>query len=116
MRTGGADPHHRDRQVVWSPLAPVRVLPVSKAWAAGSTTRWRKLRAAILAENTRTNQGRCQLRLRGCTGQATQVHHVYGRQTTGDDPRHLVACCRSCNLAVGDPTTNRPMPRRVTRW
>jgi 5-methylcytosine-specific restriction endonuclease McrA len=89
---------------------------MSKAWAAGSSTRWRKLRARILADNTRTNQGLCQLRLRGCTGQANVVHHIYGRAITGDDPAHLQAVCRHCNLKAGDPTTNHPMPRRVTRW
>jgi hypothetical protein len=89
---------------------------VSRAWAKGSSRAWRKLRAAVLAENQRTNQGRCQLRLRGCTGQATQVHHTHGRALTGDDPRHLLACCKPCNLKVGDPSATRPLPRRVTRW
>lgn len=70
----------------------------------------------MLAENQRTNQGRCTLRYRGCQGQADTVHHVVGRAITGDDPRFLAAVCRACNLAAGDPQQTNPQPRRVSRW
>lgn len=89
---------------------------MSKAWAQGSTARWRRVRARVLAENLRTNKGRCTLRLRGCIGQADTVHHVLGRGVTGDDPRYLVATCRACNLRVGEPGQGSPSPKRVSRW
>jgi hypothetical protein len=71
----------------------------------------------VLAENLATNQGRCTLAIaRVCTGEATQVHHVLGRRTTGDDRRYLAATCAACNLHVGDPTKISPSHRVVTRW
>lgn len=90
---------------------------MSSAWAKGSDRRWRKTRAAVLAENLRTNHGRCTLHIRGvCTGQATQVHHVKGRSVTGDDLRWLAACCRECNGHIGQPGKGNPAPKRVSRW
>lgn len=89
---------------------------MSKAWAGGSTRQWRRIRARILAENLRTNHGRCTLQLRGCTGQANTVHHVQGRAVTGDDPKHLAACCRACNLKIGEPGKDSPPTKRVSRW
>jgi 5-methylcytosine-specific restriction endonuclease McrA len=86
---------------------------VSKAWAKGSTRQWRKVRALVLARDAY----RCQVRIEGCTGQASHVHHVHGRGVTGDDPRFLVASCQHCNLKIGDPTKLRePEPKRVTGW
>lgn len=71
----------------------------------------------MLAENVRTNHGRCVLAIVGvCTGDAREVHHVLGRAMTGDDPRYLVATCRACNLKVGDPMAGQPRHKRVTRW
>ena len=89
---------------------------MSRSWENGSTRRWRKLRAAILADNETTNGGMCTLKLTGCTGRATQVHHVHGRRVTGDDPEHLVAACRHCNLKEGDPSSRDPAPRPRTKW
>jgi 5-methylcytosine-specific restriction endonuclease McrA len=91
---------------------------MSRSWAKGSTRAWRTLRAAILAANRQDNGGRCQLAIRGtCTGDADQVHHTRGKAVTGDDPRHLVACCRACNLHVGNPArTHRPRPRPTSKW
>lgn len=88
---------------------------MSKSWAGGSTSAWRRMRARVLHRDKYL----CQLRLPGCTIKATQVHHVLGRSVSGDDPRYLVASCRSCNLLVGDPTKSEnvePEPKRITRW
>lgn len=103
-------------------------------WRGGSTRRWRRVRAAVLAANLSANHGRCRLGVAGvCTGRADTVHHTHGRARTGDDPRYLVAACTACNLHIGDPTTHpptcpacahitlgprvgNPQPRRMTRW
>lgn len=90
---------------------------MSKAWAGGSTRRWRKLRAGVLGANQRDNQGRCTLQIVGvCEGQANQVHHTLGRGTTGDDPHHLAAVCGKCNRHVGQPERDNPQPRPVSSW
>lgn len=89
---------------------------MSKSWGKGSTGRWRKIRARVLALNQEQNGGRCQLQLPGCTGQAEQVHHVLGRAVTGDDPRHLMAVCQHCNGRAGDPTRIAPAPKRISSW
>lgn len=89
---------------------------MSKNWAKGSTGRWRKVRARVLLANQLTNQGRCTLRLAGCTGQAEQVHHVLGRNVTGDDEKYLAAVCQHCNGKAGDPTRIAPRPKRISNW
>lgn len=90
---------------------------MSKAWAAGSTYKWRTLRARVLAANRVENQGRCVVQLpEVCTGQADQVHHTVGRAVSGDDPRFLVAVCGACNRAIGEPKNNSPQHRRVSEW
>jgi hypothetical protein len=86
---------------------------MSRNWAAGSTTAWRKTRLEILARD----RWRCRLRIEGvCTTVATCVHHVAGRGVTGDDPRYLVASCAPCNLATGDPVRLDPPHRPMTDW
>ena len=107
---------------------------MSTAWRTGSTRAWRKRRADVLAENLRTNAGRCVLAVKGvCTLRADTVHHVRGRAATGDDPRWLVASCGPCNRHVAEPaqhpaschcgwglkqraSSTSPRPRRVSRW
>lgn len=90
---------------------------MSKAWAKGSTTAWRKLRARILFDNQVENQGQCQVQLPDvCTGQANTVHHVLGRAVTGDNRDYLVACCRECNLKIGEPKLSSPPHRVVSDW
>lgn len=84
---------------------------MSKGWSGGSTRRWRKTRAAVLARDGYV----CQVRLEGCTGKATHAHHTRGKQL-GDDPAQLVASCASCNLKTGDPTRYDPSPKTVTEW
>ncbi len=89
----------------------------SAAWKGKSSRPWSRVRAAVLAENERTNDGRCTQQIRGvCTGRAEQVHHVLGRALTGDDVRYLRASCRACNLHIGEPGKVSPRPRPVTRW
>jgi hypothetical protein len=95
-----------------------RRISMSKAWAAGSTTAWRKTRAEVLKNNLINNQGRCRLLLpEVCTGRATQVHHTLGRAVTGDDPRYLMAVCAQCNVKVGNPATHKDTPSTVqSHW
>jgi hypothetical protein len=89
---------------------------VSKAWEKGSTREWRRVRARVLANNQAMNGGTCTLLIAGvCTGRATQVHHVLGKEA-GDDERYLRATCAACNLHVGEPAKYDPQPRRMTRW
>lgn len=89
---------------------------MSRSWAKGSTTAWRKVRAGVLLANQQENKGMCTLAVPAvCTGTATQVHHLKGKQY-GDDVRHLAAVCRACNLHVGDPARKSPQPRPVSHW
>jgi 5-methylcytosine-specific restriction endonuclease McrA len=86
---------------------------MSTSWAKGSTTAWRKIRAAVLLRD----RHRCRLTIEGvCTGVATCVHHVAGRDVTGDNPTYLVAACEPCNLKTGDPTKLDPPHRGMTDW
>ncbi|GLI00318.1 hypothetical protein Pa4123_55940 [Phytohabitans aurantiacus] len=89
---------------------------MSRSWRKGSTRRWRKLRAKVLASNAMENKGRCTLQIPGvCTTTATCVHHTRGK-AYGDDPRYLAAACEPCNLHVGDPTRHSPPPQPRSRW
>ncbi len=89
---------------------------MSRSWRGGSTSAWRRTRAAVLANNLATNGGRCTLQTTVCTGQATEVHHTLGRSVTGDDPRYLQAVCGECNRYIGDPTKHEPRPKLRSRW
>lgn len=89
---------------------------MSRAWAKGSTRAWRTVRAAVLEANQVANHGRCTLRLKGCTGRATEAHHTRDRAIYGDDPRYIVASCKPCNLKAGRPEVSSPKPKRVSRW
>lgn len=89
---------------------------MSRSWAAGSTTAWRKVRARVLLANQQENAGRCVLAILGvCEGNANQVHHLKGK-AFGDDVRHLVAVCRACNLHVGSPGKNQVKPEPKSSW
>lgn len=90
---------------------------MSRAWRGGSTTAWRRTRAAVLADNRARNGGACTARVSpDCTGVADQVHHTKGRAVTGDDPRYLVAVCRACNLHIGEPGRDHPAPSPKSKW
>lgn len=97
---------------------------MSSSWEGGSTTRWRRIRAQILARDrymcriafpgtwtTRTGE------VRRCLGRADCVHHTKGRTVTGDDPEHMIAACTPCNLRVGDPRKHHePSITRHSKW
>jgi 5-methylcytosine-specific restriction endonuclease McrA len=58
----------------------------------GSTWRWRRIRARILARDG--------YRCWHCGGIADQVDHLLPRSRGGgDEPSNLVAACQPCNLA-----------------
>lgn len=62
-----------------------------------NTEQWRSTRRRIL----RRDGSQCRLRLPGCHGAATEVHHVVppasgGHPFAGDN---LVSSCKSCNVA-----------------
>jgi hypothetical protein len=99
---------------------------MSAGWSGGSTRTWRTLRARVLARDhaagfgCRAHEERwCQLAGAGehtCTRIATHAHHTQGK-ARGDDPALIVAACRSCNLAIGDPAAAAdPACKPVTRW
>lgn len=45
------------------------------------------------------------------------AHHTLGRARTGDDPRHIVGACETCNLKIGEPgVTGDPPAQAVTVW
>jgi 5-methylcytosine-specific restriction endonuclease McrA len=86
---------------------------VSKAWAAGSTPQWRRIRAKVLARD----HYRCRIHIEGiCTTIATQVHHTRPRTVVGDDERYLQAACKACNLHVGEPGRHDPVVYRDRWW
>lgn len=100
---------------------------MSRSWAGGSTTRWRKLRASVLLANANENGGRCQLDVgQGCarhghpcagvcTGTAEQVHHAKGK-AYGDRRDDLVPACAACNRHVGAPGAISPEPQPRSNW
>jgi len=66
---------------------------------SGSTSAWRRLRAAVLAEEPLCHW--CH------TTAATVVDHVVSRKHGGDDRReNLVGSCEPCNLARGAGPTH----------
>lgn len=90
---------------------------MSKAWRGGSTSAWRRVRAQVLADNLARTGGACTARVApDCSGVAEQVHHTRGRGETGDDPRHLAAVCRACNLHIGQPGRTHPRPTPRSNW
>ena len=81
-------------------------------WPNGSDRGWRRIRAGVLQRNVLEHGGVCQVQVAGvCTGgQADTVHHILGRGVTGDDERYLIACCRPCNLHIGEPGKKNAEP------
>lgn len=106
---------------------------MSREWAGGSTRRWRRIRPYILQRDG----GRCRAHADGWCDQAGarphtcsvrvqdhtpgqpdsyEAHHTQGKAVTGDDPRHIVAACRACNQAIGQPKQPDQRPRPRTNW
>ena len=76
--------------------------------AAGSTRKWRKLRAFVLARDN----GICHIC--GRAG-ANSVDHLVPRAHGGsDDPANLAAAHKSCNEARGARVAEQPVTSR--RW
>lgn len=82
---------------------------MSRGWAGGSTTAWRKARAYVLARDG----GVCQIRTPGiCITAATHADHIVAKVNGGtDDVRNLQAACSPCNLNKGAPKPTAPKPR-----
>ena len=80
----------------------------SKAWtAAGSTRAWRKTRELVLQRDGH----RCQLRHPGCTGHATEVHHLDGK-AAGDSPDRCIAACHRCHAVETSKQTRTAVAKR----
>jgi 5-methylcytosine-specific restriction endonuclease McrA len=79
---------------------------------------WRRTRRMVLDRDGWVCQ-HCGIQMHEGTDKnqdsAPQVHHTRGVEH-GDDPRYLVACCRSCNLSLGSPRGQDPRPRPRTQW
>lgn len=58
---------------------------------------WGRIRQAKLADNRRTNAGRCEAALPGCLGDAEEVHHVDARVFGGGHNSRLLALCSACH-------------------
>ncbi len=99
---------------------------MSKAWANGSTRRWRRIRQAVLHRDGYAcrahTDGWCNANTdpHTCLGTAPldgpnpgEGHHTLGRQLTGDDPNHIVASCAPCNKHIGDPTAPNNPPIHI---
>lgn len=100
---------------------------MSGGWKTGgrdpryNTPAWKRARAAALKRADR----RCELRLDGCQGTATEVDHVLGLD---NDPGHttLRAVCGRCHrkrtseqgnsARRRDGTRGDPDPKPRTRW
>jgi 5-methylcytosine-specific restriction endonuclease McrA len=86
---------------------------MSEGWKGGSTTRWRKLRAAVLDRDGHL----CQIRAAGCLDVATEVDHIQSLAFGGEkyDPGNLRAACQPCNLGRRTVVVDsRPTPH--SRW
>jgi 5-methylcytosine-specific restriction endonuclease McrA len=85
---------------------------MSRAWAGGSNTAWRKTRALVIIRDN----GRCQIRTPGiCLIYADQVHHKLGKSIS-ERLEDLEAACGPCNRRVGDPSTRDPTPQPRQQW
>ena len=73
------------------------------------TYRWKVMRRGVL----RRDGYICQLRMKGCTGRATQADHTLRPEEGGAffDQANLKASCKSCNVAK----RNRDLAQRAKR-
>jgi hypothetical protein len=107
---------NRLRPIIGQTCNPGVVPSNPKAW--GSTAQWRRMRRQVLERDGWL----CRLRGPGCTGGATEVHHLYGRLRPGSplgpadyDVTLLAAACRDCNRRAG-AVRGDPPSRGRTRW
>lgn len=88
---------------------------MSKGWAGGSTSQWRRLRSQVIARD----HGQCQLTEVGgpCMGGLT-VHHRLGVEISGliCDPIMLTTACARHNRMVGQPQGDPVAERGNTQW
>jgi hypothetical protein len=54
---------------------------------------WRTMRLKVL----KRDGGKCRLGLRGCTRNATQVHHLTYKRVTREEMDDLVSACKTCH-------------------
>ena len=59
----------------------------------------------------------CNIRLKGCTGTAVDIHHIEARGIGGsidkDGVENLIQTCRSCHeIAEGDPDL-KPLLKKI---
>lgn len=85
---------------------------MSSRWVSaggGNPKGWRVQRARILARDG----FECQMRLTGCTGNATEVDHMVAWSPGALIPDHqLQGACRNCNAKAGSPEQRNPeVPR-----
>ncbi|CAM5600868.1 hypothetical protein SSPIM334S_02383 [Streptomyces spiroverticillatus] len=74
--------------------------PVSALGDGGSSSEWRRVRAAVLA---------AEPLCRTCGEPATTADHIVPRKHGGDDrPDNLQPLCAPCNLAKGDGLVAEP--------
>lgn len=104
---------------------------MSRGWGGGSTRAWRQIREAVIirdggicrahrdgwcAKAKRATEHTCTQRADLAGEHAGHAHHTRGKRH-GDNPEHIVAACKSCNLHIGDPEQSvDPQPKPVTRW
>ena len=85
---------------------------VSKAWKGGSTRAWRRTRERVLRRDGYV----CGLQEYGCLGDATEVHHIRGKNDGGgDEDGNLVAACSVCHARhtrEQQITSRRPRPTK----
>lgn len=88
---------------------------MSRAWEAGSDSRWRRFRLAVLERDHWT----CTLKEQGCTTKAEHAHHIVPLARGGQkyDMGNCTSACAHCNLKLGDRgPVAQPEPRPVSSW
>lgn len=73
---------------------------------------WSAIRNQKLADNRRTNGGRCEAALSGCLGDAQEVHHVVARVDGGTHNDGLLALCSACHYRFTVETIQEQAAKR----